>query len=164
MFSKDTPSSHYFFSEWHRLWMLGYNLKISSDQMSLNQANINSNQCLTELDGKWNVQFLHGGLRYIAEAKILHYFYTITTENPFLLARKEVFDIIRKHGITEEIKASLVNPRKQFSLSSQIFSDKKIIALIDTFTYFIRRSNIVSLLYKLVIFIRLLKCRFFGYR
>jgi hypothetical protein len=158
--SKDIQSSHDFFLEWHRLWLLCFEKNVLIDQPSMNQANINFHQCIKKLDDKWNVQILTGGLPYLSNAKIIHYFSSNDQENPFLLDHSATYEEIRKCGITESIMEKLLNAKSQFSSKTRIISDAKVLLLLDSITFFIRRPVFINFLYFIALCIRKVKNRF----
>jgi lipopolysaccharide biosynthesis glycosyltransferase len=159
-FSKDIQNAHDFFFEWHRLWLLCFEKNVSIDQPALNQANINFYQCIKKLDDKWNVQILTGGLPYLSNAKIIHYFSSNDQETPFLLARSEIYNEIRKCGITENIMKKLVDAKSQFSAKTRLISDTKVLLMLDSITFFIRRPVFLNMLHSIVLFFRKIKNKF----
>jgi hypothetical protein len=122
IFCRDCKTVQNFFDEWHRLWLHCFKLNMLTDQASLNYANYNLNKPITELPGIWNCQLIHdGALRYIHEAKILHYFASNVHEKFFLLGNKEYTDRIRETGfIDPETTDMLKNPKSQFAANSRI--------------------------------------------
>jgi hypothetical protein len=160
LFSKDIQNSHDFFSEWHRFWLLCFEKNVSIDQPSLNQANVNFHQCIEKLDDKWNVQILTGGLPYLSNAKIVHYFSSNDQENPFLIARRAVYDEIRRCGISENIMEKLSDAKSQFSAKTRLISDIKVLLLLDSAAFFIRRPLFLNCLHFIVLCIRRIKNKF----
>jgi lipopolysaccharide biosynthesis glycosyltransferase len=143
LFCKDTPISHEFFNEWHKLWLLSVSKDIAVDQPSLNQANINLNNAITELGGIWNCQIEFNGLQYLSKSKIIHYFSSNRNEKPYLLANSEVFKKIKEAGyVPDEIKAYLEDTRSLFCPQLRLISDKRMLAIIDSslFDYLLTRT------------------------
>ena len=119
---KDCQVGHDFFNEWHRLWLHCYKLNMLSDQPSLNQANFNLGNVISELNGKWNCQLMHdGSIKYIHNAKILHYFTTHVHEKFFLLANKEYTDKIKETGtVDQDIINNLKDAKSHFAENTRI--------------------------------------------
>jgi lipopolysaccharide biosynthesis glycosyltransferase len=146
IFSRDTPFCHDFFREWHNLWQISKSKGISTDMPSLSQANINFCQCIKALDGIWNCQIMNGGLPYLADAKIIHYFSSNKLGNPYLLASESVFENVRKHGLTEDMRDNLKNPRILFTSHVMLVADKSILEFISSFTFLFKRRRILKFL------------------
>jgi len=130
---KDDPVCHNFFNEWHNLWLHCFERGILIDQPSFNQTNHLMDNVIIELDGKWNCQILaNGAVRYLHDAKIIHYFAIYTPEDkPYLLANKEIFERIRKSvSIDPELKEMLMNSKNSFMSNTRLvagkFGDSKI--------------------------------------
>jgi lipopolysaccharide biosynthesis glycosyltransferase len=143
IFCRDTPSAHGFFDEWHKLWLLGVLRGVNVDQPSFNQASLNINNIIAELDGVWNCQIEYNGLRYLYNAKIIHYFSSNKQEKPYLLADDPVLETIKKTGsIPQDVKDRLENPRAAFSENVRLISDTKMLAIINSslFDLLIRRG------------------------
>ena len=119
---KDCTIGHNFFKEWHELWLYCFEQGIITDQQSYNQSNYILGNIITELDGKWNCQFLSdGGIRYFHDAKIIHYFTAMQGDNPYLLANHNIIEHIKKTGvINQELKNMLANPKSLFTLNSRL--------------------------------------------
>lgn len=117
IFCRDTEPSRLFFEEWHRLWNLSVSHGIMTDQQSFYEANYRQNGIVKELDGKWNCQVIvAGAVKYLATASIIHY-YNVEWDDwrhTYLLADNEIFEQIRRHGITEGIQMLLAEPRNAF--------------------------------------------------
>jgi len=119
---RDCTISHDFFREWHRLWLYCQKLGNITDQQSLNQANFNLGDIIKELSGIWNCQILNdGALRYLNDAKIIHYFATQLHEKTFLLAGNEYVESIKETGIvSDNIKELLIKPKSQFAANTRL--------------------------------------------
>jgi len=121
IFCKDSKISHSFFDEWHRFWLAGAESKVIIDQPSFNQVNLNNT--IVELNGKWNCQILCGGIAFLAEAKIIHYVTTSVSgrKHPYLLANIDVFEKIKNEClIDDELQKYLMCPKANFSLQTRL--------------------------------------------
>jgi hypothetical protein len=115
-FCRDCTTGHNFFNEWHKLWLYCHGVGNVTDQQSLNQSNFILGSVIKELDGIWNCQILYdGALRYLHDAKIIHYFASQPGEKAFIPANDYFFDSIRETGIIDQnIKDMLKNPKSLF--------------------------------------------------
>jgi len=124
---RDCTTGHEFFKEWHRLWLHCYELGNLTDQQSLNQSNYNSGDVIKELDGIWNCQILNdGALRYLYDAKIIHYFDSQSGEKTFLLADKKYTESVKETGIVNnDIKEFLKRPKSLFATNTRLILVEK---------------------------------------
>ena len=139
IFCGDNPGARDFFEKWHSLWLEGRTRGCSQDMPSLNQAEYELGNVITELKGDWNCQISHNGLPYLHNAKIIHYFATslVSLDPPFKLASGAVFSYIKENGgLSPEINRLLENPKAAFEPLSRIISDKKSIDAFDNSLYF----------------------------
>jgi hypothetical protein len=150
IFSRDTPLGRDFFAEWHRLWQISRSKGIPTDMPSLNQASINYNQCIQPIDGIWNCQIMNGGLQYLANAKIIHYFSSNKQENPYLLGNETVFENIRENGVTKDMRDKFKNPKTLFVPQTMLIADKSILDFICTFTFLFKRRRFLKALCRFV--------------
>jgi len=133
IFCRDTSICHKFFDEWHGLWLSRMKSNIFIDQPSFNQANLNLNNIITEIDGIWNCQISKGGIVFLCDAKIIHYFTSLPGKNPYLLADFSLLHKISEIGIDEEIIKYLSHPKRIFSLNTRIEVRKVRDIVRDTF-------------------------------
>ncbi|MDR1216922.1 MAG: hypothetical protein LBK25_09585 [Treponema sp.] len=142
LFCRDTPLAYDFFEEWHRLWLLSVSRSVNFDQPSFNQASLNMNNIITELEGAWNCQIEYNGLQYLNNAKIIHYFSSNKQEKSYLLANAFILQSIKQTGkIHQDIKDKLKNPRSLFSQNVRLISDTRMLTIIDSslFDLLVRR-------------------------
>jgi lipopolysaccharide biosynthesis glycosyltransferase len=133
LFCRDTQQTHEFFSEWHRLWRYSISKKVTLDQPSLNQANRNFGHVITELDGMWNCQIAYGGVSYLTNAKIIHYFGIGKEQKPYILGNRDILQSIQKNGIvSDDILDKLQNAKTLFHNTARLLSDRNILAVIDS--------------------------------
>lgn len=141
MFCRDVPVSHTFFDLWHKYWLSCVEKGISDDQPSLNMANTQLGNIITELDGTWNCQLVRSGIPYLGNAKIIHYFNASDNSKKYILAKANTYESIKKLGyIPNDIKKLLKHPRAAFCLGKNktrySFADKLLnIALIILFSF-----------------------------
>jgi lipopolysaccharide biosynthesis glycosyltransferase len=130
MYIRDTEQAQDFFSLWNKLYLETWKKGLAMDQLSLNEANERMGGLIKELDGVWNVQ-VNTGLRYVAEARIIHYlgYQPASRHNayfntlPFLLADEKMLREVRQQGgITEKVGEMIKRPKRAFR-NSYILGD-----------------------------------------
>ena len=135
IFCKDAAPARQFFEKWHSLWLEGRKRGCTQDMPSLNQANYESGNIITELGGEWNCQISHNGLPYLSGAKIIHYYATslISFEPAYTLASPEIFASIKETGsLSSDILRLLEDPRSAFTDNSRIIADRASLDIIDS--------------------------------
>jgi len=129
---RDTPACHEFFSAWHEKWLECLAKGVLQDQPAFNQANLRFD-LTRELDGGWNCQAFHGGLPYLADAKIIHYFATYTKNNLYLLADPEIYRAIRSAGrVPGDVADRLRAPKTLFRPGCRVIADKQALTMLDS--------------------------------
>jgi hypothetical protein len=124
-----------FFEKWHSLWIESRKRGCSQDMPSLNQANYEMSNIITELSGELNCQISHNGLPFLHNAKIIHYYATsLNSADPaFKLSSPPVFASIKETGeLSPEIMKLLENPKSAFEPLSRIVSDNAVIEALDS--------------------------------
>lgn len=139
IFCKDTELAHEFFDIWHQNYKKCVENKFYQDQQSLNYTNYLFNNCIYELNGVWNCQ-LDRGVRFLSEAKILHYLgfqYTSWNgSNSFLMHKisdVEIFKRIKKTGtISIDVMEIVNHPREQVKDCVTIPIDSPVYSIITS--------------------------------
>jgi hypothetical protein len=159
-FCRDCEAGHDFFNEWHRLWLHCFELGMPTDQPSLNQANFNLGNVIRELDGIWNCQLMHdGALKYLHDAKIIHYFATHVHEKFFLLANKEYTEEIKETGIVDQKTMDMLkNPKAHIASNTRIMLvDKSLREFYDSAIcgaakriYYTRLGSVVEFVFSII--------------
>lgn len=118
IFVRDSYTSRTLFNHWHEIWLANsQKYKIEIDQPSLAKANASNNYVIQELSGTFNCQVLENGLKYLHNAKIIHYFASSVDsswECPYKFRDKELYNRIRRNGITPEIEKMILNAKSEF--------------------------------------------------
>lgn len=117
LFVKDTQKAHELFNEWHRLWQLySDEFKLFIDMPPLAKANELCGYPIQRIPDIYNCQIIENGIRYLHEAKIIHYFASNIGryDCPYLFRDSAIYSTIKEEGITEEIKDMLDNPKSAF--------------------------------------------------
>lgn len=129
MYAKDTKVAHDFYRTWHELWYDGViNKGINIDQPSLARANEINGYPIVELDGVFNCQIIENGLRYLCNAKIIHYFASNVGrwDCPYVFRDDKIYQLVREKGITDEIKSLVLNAKSAFTDKSMIIGGNMI--------------------------------------
>jgi len=159
IFCRDNPICHSFFDEWHKLWIMGISKKIFIDQPSFNQANINFNKIITEMDGIWNCTIYFGGIVFLVNAKIIHYFATVHNDS-YILADYSILRYIKKICIIDDnIKKYLLHPKTSFYLHTELIANKKTIEIIYSrlfklfkYIYYLKIIRLIDALIDTILF------------
>ena len=88
------------------------------------------------LDGKWNCQPSHGGLAFLKDAKIIHYYSSEFSGKNYIpyykLASKEIQNKIKEAGdIPEEIKKMIEDAKFQFN-KVHLINDSRIVSIMQS--------------------------------
>jgi len=137
MLYKDCDESKKMFDKWNELWDFCFTKKKDHhDQPAFNEANFRSDNILTELNGKWNCQISQGGLQFLKEAKIIHYFSSEAAGKNYIsyykLADKSIQQRIKETGkIPEDIKQMILDPKFQFT-GVHLLNDQRLIEIMQS--------------------------------
>ncbi len=124
IYCKDTSHTRVFFEDWSRLMKQSIASEVYIDQPAFNHADTINGNLIKELHGKWNCQLVQGGVKYLAEAKIIHYFASQKKfRSPYLLADKNILkDIRNKKGLSERCISLLNNPKNVIDEKTRLLS------------------------------------------
>ena len=122
LFCRDNKQGHDFFSQWHRLWLQYFEMGGTQDQPSLNLSNFICGNIIQELDGIWNCQVLDdGGLRYLFNAKIIHYFSSRPGKKAYIPSNDEFIASIKETGIVNgKILEYIKDPKSLFVSNTRL--------------------------------------------
>lgn len=113
MFVKDSNSCRVLFKRWNENWIKSSNKGIHSDQPSLAKTINELNFSVNILDGAWNCQITENGLKWYKDAKILHYFASMSkefTNNEILkLHYNSFFQKIKDNDISYENALNMIS-------------------------------------------------------
>jgi hypothetical protein len=137
LLAKDTPYMHTLFTEWNKAWKYSaYKKHDFHDQSALNQADYATGFKIRQLPGEWNCQPEHGGLAFLNNAKIIHYYSSEIAGNNYIpyykLADKNIQLRIKQTGsIPSDILSMLHNPKMQFN-KVHLISDRRIVSVMQS--------------------------------
>ena len=132
--AKEGDQQKELFRQWNEIWKYSaYEKKDKHDQSALNEANYRTGLKMGHLDGKWNCQPSHGGLAFLKDAKIIHYYSSEFSGKNYIpyykLADKALQNRIKEEGtIPEDIKEMIADPKFQFN-SVHLINDQRIDAV-----------------------------------
>lgn len=125
------------FKSWNEVWKYSaYKKHDFHDQSALNEANYRTGLKMGHLDGKWNCQPSHGGLAYLKDAKIIHYYSSEFSGKNYVpyykLADKKLQNRIKESGsIPEDIQNMILDPKFQFN-SVHLINDSRIVNIMQS--------------------------------
>lgn len=137
IFARKGEETKKLFKAWNEAWKYSaYKKNDFHDQSALNEANYRTGLKMQFLDGKWNCQPSHGGLAFLKDAKIIHYYSSEFSGKNYVpyykLADKELQNRIKNEGkISEDIKNMIENPKFQFN-KVHLTNDQRIISIMQS--------------------------------
>lgn len=147
--ARDTKIVHSFYEEWNKNWEFGVTKHVFMDQPSFARTNLEFNHLITKLDDVWNCQIIHG-VKYIQDAKILHYLCTSPTKNGdsqiFILRDKSrFFEIKKTMNISPDIYKCFDNPFEGIEECVHILAGNNVkFCQSEIFIYFERNFGDIS--------------------
>ena len=135
--AKEGTQSKELFKSWNEVWKYSaYKKHDFHDQSALNEANYRTGLKMGYLDGIWNCQPSHGGLAYLKNAKIIHYYSSEFSGKNYIpyykLADKALQNRIKEEGtIPEDIQKMILEPKFQFN-SVHLINDKRIVSIMQS--------------------------------
>lgn len=157
IFCKDVQLCHNFFNEWHKLWIRSASITIL-DQPTFYRANLYCNNIIKEINGIWNCQIYAGGIMFLANAKIIHYFSSNKSNTAYIPADMLILQSIRELGtIDSTIKNILTSPKTSFQPNITLIFDLKTLLLINSVEFLIIKKiyecKYIKYIYKIMKFI-----------
>lgn len=132
IYCRDNQKVHNFYKEWHKQWKQSAAKNVNADQPALAKVNSIYN-IVTELNGIWNCQLTDNGLKYLMDAKIIHYFASTSDGHiisPYRFYQDEIYEEIKKTGfIPDRIKDIIKDPKREFDDLCRIVSVNDFIYL-----------------------------------
>lgn len=132
MYVKDTPDTHRFYKRWNEEWKHSVSRGINLDQPALGKVD-NELRLISEIDGPWNCQVTDNGLKYLYDAKIIHYFASMQKwdtpeEITYYFRKPEIFERLRKNGlkIDETSLLQIEQAKSAFNSRIMVMSGKNI--------------------------------------
>ncbi len=137
VFARANDEGRELFKKWNELWKYSaYQKHDKHDQSALNEANLQTGLKMGLLDGEWNCQPSHGGLAFLKDAKIIHYYSSEFSGKNYVpyykLADKTLQNKIKETGILDDtVKAMIAEPKFQFN-KVHIVNDSRIVGLMQS--------------------------------
>lgn len=137
LYCSNTVAARKFYTLWHSLWEYSNKKGISIDQPAFNEANRKLGWIIRELPGEWNCQINDNGLKYLYNAKIIHYFASYKIfKNPFLLSSPALLSSIREGTLTdEEIRDLVVNAKSAFAEKLSLIADESVLRAYNSISF-----------------------------
>ncbi|MCR5723557.1 MAG: glycosyl transferase [Treponema sp.] len=137
----DTPDeqaeTEALFKAWNEIWRYSaYEKHDKHDQSALNEANYRTGLKMQLLPGEWNCQPSHGGLAFLKNAKIIHYYSSEFSGKNYIpyykLADKALQQRIKEAGdIPPDIQEMIREPKFQFN-SVHLINDSRIVSIMQS--------------------------------
>lgn len=137
VFCRKSDEGRELFRNWNEIWKYSaYEKHDLHDQSALNEANYRTGLKMTLLDGKWNCQPSHGGLAFLKDAKIIHYYSSEFSSKNYIpyykIADKNLQGRIKETGdIPDDVKAMILDPKFQFN-SVHLINDQRIVGIMQS--------------------------------
>jgi lipopolysaccharide biosynthesis glycosyltransferase len=137
IFFKECEESVRFFEKWNEMWKFSaYRKKDFHDQPALNEANFRTGLKMQLLPGEWNCQLSHGGLEFLKDAKIIHYYSSEFSGKNYVpyyrLADKNLQVRIKNAGeIPDDIKKMILDAKFQFN-KVHLVNDRRLISIMQS--------------------------------
>lgn len=137
VFCRDTETGHALFKNWNDVWKYSaYEKHDLHDQSALNEANYRIGLKMVQLPGEWNCQLSHGGLEFLKNAKIIHYYSSEFNGKSYIpyykLADKKLQQRIKELGtIPEDVIEMLKEPKFQFN-HVHLINDSRIVSIMQS--------------------------------
>jgi len=135
--AKEGQQSKELFKAWNEMWKYSaYERYDLHDQSALNEANYRTGLKMGHLSGIWNCQPSHGGLAFLKDAKILHYYSSEFSGKNYIsyykLADKALQLRIKESGsIPQDVQEMILDPKFQFN-SVHLINDQRIVSIMQS--------------------------------
>ena len=137
VFCRDTENGRSLFKMWNEVWKYSaYKKHDLHDQSALNEANYRTGLKMQQLPGEWNCQPSHGGLAFLKNAKIIHYYSSEFSGKNYVpyykLADKALHNRIKESGkIPDDVIEMIKDPKFQFN-RVHLINDDRIISIMQS--------------------------------
>ena len=137
IFARRGDEARRFFDAWADAWKYSaYQKHDLHDQSALNEANFRMGLKLGLLSGEWNCQPANGGLAFLKDAKIIHYFSSEAAGSHYVpyykLADVALQRRVKEAGaIPSDVAAMLASPKFQFN-KAHLVNDARVIAVLQS--------------------------------
>lgn len=134
---RSTDYARSLFRAWNEAWKYSaYQKHDLHDQSALNEANVRTGLKMQLFPGEWNCQPSHGGLAFLKDAKIIHYYSSEFAGKYYIpyykLADKSLQMRIKDAGgIPDDIQAMLREPKFQFN-KVHLINDRRIVGIMQS--------------------------------
>jgi len=142
MYVKESEISHKLYKEWHKIWSNTLRNKgISIDQPALAKANAILGYPITEIDGSYNCQIIENGLKYLSDAKIIHYYASNIGkwDCPYIFRDKSIYEKVRIYGIDNDMEILIRKAKSAFNEKTIVLAGNMCDAYYTTLSGIARR-------------------------
>ncbi len=140
IYVKDNEETRKFYEFWSSICLESFKVGINMDQPSFAKANYISGHIIKPLDDAWNCELKHG-IRYLKDAKIVHYLGSKLSDTElFLFSNKNFLYKIKEEGkIVNDVLSVVDDPFKGVSRVTHCYGGKDV---------FLFRTSIYGWLYR----------------
>lgn len=137
IFCRNCEEGKLLFKTWNEVWKFSaYKKHDKHDQSALNEANFRTGLKMGKLSGEWNCQLSHGGLAFLKNAKIIHYYSSEFSGKNYLpyykLADKTLQNRIKESGtIPDDVKEMIKEPKFMFN-KVHLINDQRIVNIMQS--------------------------------
>ena len=158
-FVRDSQVALNLYERWHNKWKDGILQKRHvSDQSYLAASNEEMGYVIKELDGTWNCQIARNGLKYLSNAKIIHYLGFVFHSQcpPWTFYKRSIYEYVKENGyINKNISVLIENAKSSFpTINGIVADDEVIIARSRLFRFLMRHIWIVTSVDKISRFLK----------
>lgn len=97
IYVKDNQKTRAFYHKWNEIWLDGSHKGVNMDQPSFAKTNYLLGHQVQILEGVWNCELKHG-IKFLKDAKIVHYLCTNTGSNPLFIMNNKAELVKVKNG------------------------------------------------------------------
>jgi hypothetical protein len=164
MLSRNSKISCSLYERWHKLWLNDVQNGISTDQHSLEIANVELGNVIAKIPDIWNCQLKYGGHKFLDKAKIVHYFASVNSSIKSVFEQNSFLEIIKTNDeISYEQNFVIKNARLYLSYEFLPMDYKKGFCLVQLFCYYPSMFEWLNCLAHIALFVgersKWLKCK-----
>ncbi len=135
IYVKDDATARDFYAKWNELWIDGSRKGVNMDQPTFAKTNYELKHPVSILDDTWNCELKHG-LKYLKDAKIVHYLCTNTDPSPlFVMNDIKELNAIKRGEINPLIIKCFDDPFVGLAQVSQLISGEDMDIINNTIFY-----------------------------
>lgn len=141
---KDNLRTREFYKRWNQIWQESIKHGCNADQPAFCKANEICGNIIAELPGEYNCQVIENGVKFLNNAKVIHYFASnmgkLKNRNPFQLKDNAIYDSIKRNGkINDDVCQIIANPKNAFIDKIQLIAENDVDFFNSPFCQYLRK-------------------------